>query len=56
MIRCCGTGFNRYIVECKSEGNAPDEKIFEGFNRYIVECKLKMDSCGLSPFIDLIDT
>ena len=40
MIRCCGTGFNRYIVECKSPPKEGDDD--EGgirFNRYIVECK-----------------
>ena len=32
-------GFNRYIVECKWEKDAPRITKAGGFNRYIVECK-----------------
>ena len=40
-----GTGFNRYIVECKLQCNL---RITDGamrFNRYIVECKSDSSDC-----------
>ena len=39
MIRCCGTGFNRYIVECKCISVLGNMQFNNRFNRYIVECK-----------------
>ena len=41
MIRCCGTGFNRYIVECKCDNKNLAEIDTYRFNRYIVECKFE---------------
>ena len=34
-------GFNRYIVECKSNKLGIGTEKYERFNRYIVECKFQ---------------
>ena len=56
MIRCCGTGFNRYIVECKLIIYSHPITAYKRFNRYIVECKYIVRSDRAGGDKDLIDT
>ena len=56
MIRCCDTGFNRYIVECKYIYTGDINAGAAGFNRYIVECKFSGYGSADEQPCDLIDT